>query len=99
MNHLIDHLLANRSTIPDRVIVDCIALARLQPSPDQSVSWLRVAEALGVGSCRQPYLSQIVRRLVHYDLVDYDRGARDRPGYRFLRVGPPAAASVARRAA
>jgi hypothetical protein len=83
---LIDHLLAQRHRIPNQVIIDCLALARLQPSPEQRFSVAKLQAALDAGS--QSSMSQRLGKVKRYGLLDYERGYRGDPGYRITRVGP-----------
>lgn len=86
MTDLIDHLLAERHRIPNQVIIDCLVLARLQPTPRQRVSVTSLMMVLDAGS--QSSLSQRLGKVKRYGLLDYERGYVGDPGYRILRVGP-----------
>jgi hypothetical protein len=86
MIDLIDHLLNQRHRIPNQVIIDCLVLARLQPTPDQRVSVAKLQSALDAGN--QSSLSQRLGKVKRYGLLDYERGYRGDPGYLITRVGP-----------
>lgn len=86
MNELIDHLLAERHRIPNQVIIDCLTLARLEPSPEQRFPIARMLEVLDAGT--QPSMSLRLTKLKRHGLLDYERGYRGDPGYRITRVGP-----------
>ena len=86
MTDLIDHLLAERRRIPNQVIIDCLVLARLQPTPEQRFSVAMLQAALNAGT--QSSLSQRLGKVKRYGLIDYERGYCGNPGYRITRVGP-----------
>lgn len=86
MTDLIDHLLAERHRIPNAVIIDCLVLAQLAPSPEQRVSVASLLLVMGL-SC-QASLSTRMGKLKRYGLLDYKAGTRAEPGYLITRVGP-----------
>jgi hypothetical protein len=83
---LISYLLDNRYRIPNRAIINCLALARLNPSRTERVS---VEELMIVfqHSCRGG-VSGIMLELQRCGLVDFESGVRGTPGYLIWRVGP-----------
>lgn len=86
VNPLIDYLLGHRQWIPNGVIIDCLALARLNPSPEQRITTAELMETMEAAS--QPVLSHRLTRLKDHGLLDYESGRNGAPGYRILRVGP-----------
>lgn len=85
---LIDHLLEGRHRFPNQVIIDCLALARMEPSPNERFTWEVLAAILGVND--QPSVSNKLHKLKRVGLLEYQRGHRGDPGYRIKRVGPAA---------
>ena len=83
---LIDHLLEGRHRFPNQVIIDCLALARMDPSPDERFTWEVLAAILGVNE--QPRVSNKLHKLKRVGLLDFESGDRGDPGYRITRVGP-----------
>ncbi len=83
---LLDHLLANRHRIPNRLIIACLVLARFNPDPSRRYGIQELMKLLDVSS--QPYLSQILVHLAEEDLISYERGGAGDPGYLFRRIGP-----------
>ncbi len=86
MKDLIDYLLDGRHRFPNQTIIDCLALARLEPSPDERFTWEVLAAILGTS--QQPALSNKLHNLKRAGLLDFESGDRGDPGYRILRVGP-----------
>lgn len=86
MTELIDHLLAERHRIQNQTIIDCLALARLAPSPEHRISATQLMEALNATS--QQCLTNRLARLRRYELLDYKSGHNGAPGYLITRVGP-----------
>jgi hypothetical protein len=86
MTDLIDHLLAERHRLPNAVIIDCLVLAQMQPSPKHRLSVESLLLVMGL-SC-QASLSTRMGKLKRYGLIDYKAGSRADPGYLITRVGP-----------
>lgn len=88
MSDLLSRLLAQRHRIPESTIVDCMALAQLvERLPRQRLHRAMLMRQLGCGA--KITLDRKLRRLRHCDLIEYEAGCRDDPGYLFWRVGPP----------
>ena len=88
MSKLLSRLLAQRHRIPESTIVDCLALAQLiEHRPRQRLHRALLMRQLGC--VEKKTLDRKLLRLRHCDLVDYECGCRDDPGYLFRRVGPP----------
>lgn len=88
MTDLLTYLLQERHRIPNQVIIDCLALARLKPSPSRRIPQAEMQETLG--TCNQSHLSHRLTRLKKAGLIDYEAGWRGEPGYCIFRVGPAA---------
>jgi hypothetical protein len=86
MTELLEYLLANRHRFNNRSIVCCLALARMAPQPDERISRERLQDVFGLGS--PSAVSTVLLDLQRRGLIDYRCGHRDRPGYRFRRIGP-----------
>jgi hypothetical protein len=86
MTTLIDHLLAERHRIPNAVIIDCLVLAQLAPSPDRRVPVASLL--LTMGFCHRTALSARMGKLSRYGLIEYESGTNAEPGYLITRVGP-----------
>ena len=86
MTDLLNHLLDGRHRLPNQTIIDCLALARLQPSPDERFTWQVLAAVLC--TTQQPALSHKLHNLKRAGLLDFESGDRGDPGYSILRVGP-----------
>jgi DNA-binding MarR family transcriptional regulator len=89
---LVDHLLAHRHRIPNRSVLDVLALVRFGPSTSRRYSWRELAEVFGVVS--RPYVTQKLRLLERLGLLSYEPGTYDEPGYLIHRVGLPIPAST-----
>lgn len=86
---LLSQLLAERHRIPESTIVDCLALAQLvDRRPRQRLHRAMLMRQLGC--LEKKTLDRKLRRLRLCDLIEYEAGCRDDPGYWFLRIGPPA---------
>ncbi len=83
---LVHHLLSRRHQLPQRAIISCLALAQLNPQPTRRVPTAELMQVLDV--LRHSHLSKLLRELRKVDLVDYESGTIDDPGYLFWRVGP-----------
>jgi hypothetical protein len=83
---LVSYLLANRYRIPNRAIINCLALARLNPSRTERVS----VEDLMImfGHSKRGGISGIMLELQRCGLIDFESGVRGTPGYTIRRVGP-----------
>jgi DNA-binding HxlR family transcriptional regulator len=86
MTDLVTYLLQERHRIPNQVIIDCLVLARLKPSPSRRIPQTEMQEMLG--TCNQSHLSHRLTRLKQAGLIDYEAGVRGEPGYCIFRVGP-----------
>lgn len=83
---LVTHLLANRHRIPNRAFINCLALARLNPSPRRRVT---VEELMLLfGHSHRNGISNLMLELQSCDLVEFEPGVRGAPGYTIWRVGP-----------
>jgi hypothetical protein len=83
---LVTYLLDNRHRIPNRAIINCLALARLNPSPTDRV---RVEELILLFQhSKRGGISCIMLELKRCGLVDFEKGVRGNPGYLIFRVGP-----------
>jgi hypothetical protein len=83
---LLDHLLDRIHTLQNSVVIDCLLLARLDPSPNQTITWQELAKLWGVGS--RMVVCKKVRYLREAGLIDCHKGAPYHPGYQFSRIGP-----------
>jgi hypothetical protein len=83
---LVSYLLDNRYRIPNRAIINCLALARLNPTPVRRVS----VEDLMVmfQHSTRGGISGLMLELKRCGLVDFEPGVRGTPGYLIFRVGP-----------
>jgi hypothetical protein len=61
MTDLLTYLLQERHRIPNQVIIDCLVLARLKPSPSRRIPQAEMQEMLG--TCNQSHLSHRLTRL------------------------------------
>lgn len=87
---LLDLLLTRRSALTNQVIVDTLALWRLQ---QQLQPWERVpadvmARQLEVSVGCPSYVSKRLMNVVRAGLLHYEAGDRGEPGYLIHRVGP-----------
>jgi len=83
---LVTYLLANRYRIPNRAFINCLALARLNPTPASRVS---VDELILLFQhSKRGGISGIMLELKRCGLVEFDSGVRGDPGYLIWRVGP-----------
>ena len=83
---LVTYLLDNRYRIPNRAIINCLALARLNPSPHRRVTveeLIPVFQHSGRGG-----VSGLMQELQRCGLIDFEPGVRGTPGYLIWRVGP-----------
>jgi hypothetical protein len=83
---LIAHLLANRHRIPNRAIINCLALARLNPGPADRVMVQQLMLIFQHGN--RGGVSAILQELKRCGLVDFEPGTSGTPGYLIFRVGP-----------
>jgi hypothetical protein len=83
---LVSYLLYNRYRIPNRAIINCLALARLKPTPRRRVS-VEELKILFQHSGRGG-ISGLMLELQRCGLVDFESGVRGTPGYLIWRVGP-----------
>ncbi len=83
---LVTHLLANRHRIPNRAIINCLALARLNPTPVRRVT---VEELIPLFQhSKRGGISGLMLELKRCGLVDFESGVCGTPGYLIFRVGP-----------
>jgi hypothetical protein len=83
---LVSYLLDNRYRIPNRAIINCLALARLNPTPLRRVS---AKDLMIVFQHSHPAgVSAILQELKRCGLVDFEPGTSGTPGYLIWRVGP-----------
>jgi hypothetical protein len=83
---LVGHLLANRYRVPNRAFINCLALARLNPSPRRRVT---VEELMLLfGHSQRGGISHLMLELQRCGLVEFESGVRGAPGYMIWRVGP-----------
>ena len=83
---LVTYLLDNRYRIPNRAIINCLALARLNPTPVRRVS---VEELIPLFQhSKRGGISGLMLELKRCDLVKFEPGVRGAPGYTIWRVGP-----------
>ena len=83
---LVTYLLANRHRIPNRAIINCLALARMNPSPTDRVmveELMMMFQHSGRGG-----ISNLMLELKRCGLVDFESGVCGTPGYLIFRVGP-----------
>jgi DNA-binding IscR family transcriptional regulator len=83
---LFDYLLERRYDVPDGVLVDCLAIAQLNPKPSRIYSWQTLLNQLQC--CSQSHLSKKLGKLRAAGLVDIEAGGPGCPGYVIRRVGP-----------
>lgn len=83
---LVHYLLDNRHRIPNQVIIDCLAMAQLDPDPRHRVTTDVMQEHLQANSGSG--LSHRLGRLRRAGLIDYEPGVNGDPGYLINRVGP-----------
>lgn len=86
MTDLVTYLLDNRHRIPNQVIIDCLALAQLDPDPRRRVPTEALQEHLQ--ACSGPHLSKRLGRLRRAGLISYEPGVAGDPGYFITRIGP-----------
>lgn len=83
---LVTYLLDNRYRIPNRTIINCLALARLNPTPLRRVT---VEELIPLFQhSKRGGISCLMLELKICGLVDFEKGVRGNPGYLIFRVGP-----------
>lgn len=86
MTDLIDHLLEGRHRFQNQAIIDCLALARLEPSPRERQSVASLLLLLDVAN--RSNLSHKLHNLKRHGLIAYEPGCTGDTGYRITRVGP-----------
>jgi hypothetical protein len=83
---LVTYLLANRHRIPNKTIINCLALARLNPTPVRRVT---VEELITLFQhSKRGGISGLMLELKRCGLVDFESGVCGTPGYLIFRVGP-----------
>jgi hypothetical protein len=83
---LTTHLLANRHRLHARTIVDCLSLARFNPSPDRRYQAEELFPVLDTFD--RATISQKLASLRKAGLIRYCKGSTATPGYCFSRIGP-----------
>lgn len=83
---LVAYLLDNRHRLPDRAILNCLALARMKPPPGRRIL---AEELMGVlGHSQRNGISGLLLELKRCGLVEFEPGWKGTPGYLIQRVGP-----------
>lgn len=83
----IGYLVANRHRIPNRVVIDAMALFHADLDLTRRYHWTELAVVLDPSN--QPHLSKKLGLLKQAGLIEYDAGNVAEPGYLFRRIGPP----------
>jgi hypothetical protein len=83
---LVSYLLANRHRITNRSIINCLALAQLNPTPHRRVTAKELIPIFQNNT--QGGIRFLMNELRHFGLVDFESGRRGTPGYLIWRVGP-----------